>query len=56
MSPQLVPMIIFLELLGHYWAGWKHRLLLARYLYHHHEGAKLLPETELLTSQVFQSD
>ena len=37
--------MIILEFLEHYWVGCKHRLLLAEYLYHHHEGARLLPET-----------
>ena len=35
--------MIILELLEHNWAGYKHRLLLARYLYHHHEGARVAP-------------
>ena len=36
-SPEL------LELLEQYWAGCKHRLLIARYLHHHHEGARVAP-------------
>ena len=35
--------MIILELLEQYWAGCKHRLLIARYLHHHHEGARVAP-------------
>ena len=35
--------LIILELLEQYWAGCKHRLLIARYLHHHYEGARVAP-------------
>ena len=35
--------LINLELLKQYWAGCKHRLLIARYLHHHYEGARVAP-------------